>query len=127
MNIYSDHIDWHAGFENYKNAKLNVLNGSKYNLLRDEILGKYDFGKNELKELHIRTFGHKGNYSYQKGIFSIKKQEVFDNKNIILQGEHNMMNISAVVGICDIMKIDPKVLEKTLAEFKGLPHRMENI
>ena len=37
------------------------------------------------------------------------------------------MNISAVLGICDIMKIDYKILEETLATFKGLPHRMENI
>ena len=29
-----------------------------------------------------------------------------------------MMNICAVLGICDIMKIDHKVLEETLAAFK---------
>jgi UDP-N-acetylmuramoylalanine-D-glutamate ligase len=38
-----------------------------------------------------------------------------------------MMNITAVLGICDIMKIEYKTLEKTLSTFKGLPHRMENI
>ena len=59
LNIYSDHIDWHHGFDNYKFAKLNLLNGSRYNLLRDEILEKEDFIKQEIKELHIRTFGHK--------------------------------------------------------------------
>lgn len=58
LNIYSDHIDRHDGFENYKNAKLNLLNGSAYNLLRDEVLEKHDFTKQELKDLHIHTFGH---------------------------------------------------------------------
>lgn len=127
LNIYSDHIDRHNGFKNYKDAKLNLLNGSKYNLLRDEILEKHDFTKQELKDLHVRTFGHKGKYNYQDGGFYIKKQQIFYNNTIVLQWEHNMMNISAVLGICDIMKIEYKILEETLATFKGLPHRMENI
>ncbi len=127
LNIYSDHIDRHDGFENYKNAKLNLLNGSQYNLLRDEVLEKHDFTKQEIKELHIRTFGHAGEYSYHDGAFYIRKGQIFSNNAIILQWEHNMMNISAVLGICDIMNIDPAVLEETLASFKWLPHRMENV
>ena len=55
LNIYSDHIDWHHGFDNYKFAKLNLLNGSRYNLLRDEILEKEDFIKQEIKELKDKT------------------------------------------------------------------------
>lgn len=127
LNIYSDHIDRHDGFENYKNAKLNLLNGSKHNLLREEILDKHDFTKQELKELHVRTFGHKGDYSYQDGWFFVKKMKAFDGEGILIKGEHNMMNISAVLGICDIMKIDPDILKETLKAFNGLPHRMENI
>jgi UDP-N-acetylmuramoylalanine-D-glutamate ligase len=38
-----------------------------------------------------------------------------------------MMNIAAVIGVCDIMKIEYSVLKETLATFHGLPHRMENI
>ncbi len=127
LNIYSDHIDRHDGFENYKNAKLNLLNGSQYNLLRDEILDKHDFTTQELKELHIHTFGHTGEYSYHDGAFYIMNNQTFQNTTIILQWEHNMMNISAVLGICDIMNIDPVVLQETLASFKWLPHRMENV
>ena len=85
LNIYSDHIDRHNGFKNYKDAKLNLLNGSKYNLLRDEILEKHDFTKQELKDLHVRTFGHKGKYNYQDGGFYIKKQQIFYNNTIVLQ------------------------------------------
>ncbi len=127
VNIYADHIDRHEGFENYKHAKLNLLKGSDYNLLRDEILEKHDFEPQELKDLHVRIFGHTGEYSYGDWVFSIRKKNVFDDKAIILQGEHNMMNISAVLGVCDIMNIDPKILQETLAKFIWLPHRMQNI
>ncbi|MCX6823938.1 MAG: UDP-N-acetylmuramoyl-L-alanine--D-glutamate ligase [candidate division SR1 bacterium] len=127
LNIYADHIDWHAGFENYKDAKINLLNGSKYNMLRDEIVKKQKFKKQELNDMHVRIFGHTGNYTYQEGIFYADKKNIFTDDSIVLKGEHNMMNISAVVGICDIMNINYKILEKTLATFIGLPHRMENI
>ncbi|MEI7920187.1 MAG: Mur ligase family protein [bacterium] len=47
LNIYADHLDWHEGFENYKNAKLNILSGSEHLLIRDEITQRYpDFQKN---------------------------------------------------------------------------------
>ncbi|MFA6255677.1 MAG: UDP-N-acetylmuramoyl-L-alanine--D-glutamate ligase [Candidatus Absconditabacterales bacterium] len=127
LNIYSDHIDRHEGFEHYKDAKLNLLNGSTYNLVRDEIIDTYDFSKQAVKELFIHKFGHTGDYTHKEGTFYAKKKQIFDDKSIVLQGEHNMMNICAVLGVCDIMKIDYKILEETLAAFKGLPHRMENI
>jgi len=85
LNIYSDHTDRHNGFENYKNAKLNLLNGSQYNLVRDEILEKYNFTKQELKKLHIHTFGHTGEYSYHDGTFYIMEKQIFSNTTIILQ------------------------------------------
>lgn len=56
LNIYSDHTDRHEGFENYKYAKLNLLNGSKHNLLRDEVLENHDLESQDLKELHVRIF-----------------------------------------------------------------------
>jgi len=127
LNIYSDHIDRHDGFENYKNAKLNLLNGSEHNLMRDEILEKHDFTEHQLKELHIQTFWHQGEYSYKEGEFLVKKTKAFYGDNILIQGEHNMMNISAVLGVCSIMNIDPKILKEILKIFNGLPHRMEKV
>jgi len=56
LNIYSDHTDWHDGFDNYERAKLNILNNSKYNLVRDEIINKDIFDKEDLKELNIHIF-----------------------------------------------------------------------
>jgi UDP-N-acetylmuramoylalanine-D-glutamate ligase len=56
LNIYSDHIDRHNGFENYKDAKINILNGSKYNIVRDEVIEKYELDKEDIKELAIRIF-----------------------------------------------------------------------
>jgi len=123
LNIYADHIDRHDGFQNYQDAKLNILSGSTHNLIRDEIKEKYSCEK----KIKVSVFWHTGDYVYQEGKFYIKNTCVGDDHAIILKGEHNMMNISAVIGVCDIMNIDYKILEETLATFKGLPHRMENV
>ncbi len=56
LNIYSDHSDWHNGLENYKNAKFNLLNGSRYNLVRDEIIDDHEFDKQDIKDLAIHMF-----------------------------------------------------------------------
>ena len=56
VNIYSDHIDRHQGFENYKNAKLNILKGSSNNILRDEILEKHILTQQDMEIFHGRIF-----------------------------------------------------------------------
>ena len=127
LNIYSDHIDWHAWFENYKAAKLNILNGSKYTIVRDEIIQNYDFDDNDIKEYAISVFWHTGKFSYKDGTFFENDTPVFDDKHIVLEGEHNMLNITAVMWVCAIMKIDYSILKDTLMTFKWLPHRMENV
>lgn len=127
LNIYADHLDWHEGFENYKNAKLNILSGSKHLLIRDEIIGKHPELQKNIADHSSYIFWHQGKYSYHAGAFFIDGEKQFDEKDILLKGEHNMLNISAVLGICDIMHIDPSLLKKVLLSFHGLPHRMENI
>ncbi len=125
LNIYPEHLDWHQGFENYQKAKLSLLYGSKYNLLRYEIIRVNELEEEDFKEFNVRMFGQQGKYSYHENKFYIGKKMVFDDEGILLRGEHNMMNICAVVGVCDIMDIDPKLLKETLMSFAWIPHRME--
>ncbi len=127
LNIYSDHIDRHNGFENYKDAKLNILKGSSYNLVRDEIIEQHDFSQQGVSDESIRAFGHRGRYTYKDWVFQVNNIAIFADDAIVLKGEHNMLNISAVLGVCDIMEIPYTTLEETLTTFQGLPHRMENV
>jgi len=126
LNIYSDHIDRHDWFENYQQAKLNILQGSEYVFIRDEVIEKntqYILGKDS----NVDIFWHRGKYTYKEWSFYIWEKQIFDQQWIILQWEHNMMNISAVVWVCDRIWIDSTILKETLQKFNGLPHRMQNI
>jgi len=127
LNIYADHLDWHEGFENYKNAKLNILSGSEHLLIRDEITQKYPDIQKNIAGQSSHVFWHQGKYSYGGGVFFIDGKKIFDEKDILLKGEHNRINICAVLGICDILHIDPMLLKTVLKTFAGLPHRMQQL
>ncbi|MDD3302408.1 MAG: Mur ligase family protein [Candidatus Gracilibacteria bacterium] len=136
-NIYEDHLDWHNGFENYKNSKLNILKNSK-NLLIGENLSKEIFEKKFSNIRHsyegrklsysFKTFGEKSSYyAHDKNIFSIdgKKLDLIINPKI--PGEHNLANFCAILGVTDILKIEYKIFEHTINNFSGLPHRLQNL
>lgn len=127
LNIYPDHLDRHQWFDNYQKAKFNILYGSEHNVLRYEIIKTNELEGEDFKGFNVHIFGKEGEYTYKDGDFFLQQKKIADDKNILLRGEHNMINICAVVWICDIMHIDYKILYTTLATFSGLPHRMENI
>lgn len=127
LNIYHDHLDRHQSFENYQRAKFNILNGSQHNLLRFEIVEANELEGEDFKEYNVNIFGKEWAYTYTDEAFYVHGKKVFEDQNILLRWEHNRINICAVLGICDIINIDPKVLQNVLSTFKWLPHRMENI
>lgn len=127
LNIYPDHLDWHQWFDNYQKAKFSILYGSEHNFIRHEILTTNQLESDDFSDYNVQLFGKEGKYIYKDWTFFVDKKKVFDNKKIILQGEHNMINICSVIAVCDLMNIDMKVLENTLETFKWLPHRMENV
>lgn len=120
-NIYPDHLDWHHWYENYQQAKLNVLQGSKYSFIN--CISKCMVTTNAI----VSYFGHVGNYTYQDGIFFVEWKKVFDDKNIKLLWRHNMLNILSVLWVCDKIWVDLQILQDTLTTFNWLPHRLEYI
>jgi UDP-N-acetylmuramoylalanine-D-glutamate ligase len=52
-NIYNCHLDWHRGFENYKNAKLNILKNAEHALINFEFK---DFDEVKTLSLNTQTF-----------------------------------------------------------------------
>lgn len=120
LNIYPDHLDWHHGFENYKNAKLSILAWSTHKLVWSQV-SEEDSWKNTQK------FWYNGKYYYKSTYFYKEDIAIFDDSGIKLLWEHNRYNICAVVWVCDILEIDTKILESTLRDFSPLSHRLENV
>jgi len=129
-NIYDCHLDWHNWRENYEVAKFNVFKNAKYKLAWREL---ESFLENKFNDIIF---------------FWNDLAEFWINKDdIALNWEHNYKNISWILNILKIIlknensPIIPFLkgdennlstegfnpLKKVLKEFKGLPHRQENI
>ncbi|MDD2907288.1 MAG: UDP-N-acetylmuramoyl-L-alanine--D-glutamate ligase [Candidatus Gracilibacteria bacterium] len=131
-NVYNCHLDWHNGLGNYTNAKLNILANSKHKIANIE-----------LKEITlniegIEYFGDSTNYLYSEKSFIVDKKIVLEDKNFLIQGDHNKLNIVGILAILKQIKKDKfcslwifsrliNGLKITLESFKGLPHRLEEI
>ncbi len=125
INLYKEHLDWHDGFENYKDAKLNILKNAKYKFIN-----------NDLKDLVTGTgiyfFWKNWNYIYKNWSFFIDWIEVLKNTDSKLVWEHFLINTASILWLIDLFwKIDwknyIKNLQNVLRNFSPLPHRLQNI
>ena len=127
-NIFNCHLDWHNWIENYTKSKFNALNSSEYKLLNYDLKNNKHLksGKNLF---HLWKWW---DYTYKNWLFYIGEQPVLSNENIALHWEHNMLNISVIIWILDIIdnknsSHNIKILEKILNKFTWLLHRLQNI
>lgn len=129
LNIYEEHLDHYTNFETYKKAKENIyLFQNKDNLLL------YDGELMSEKLLSCPaekfscTFG-----TAQKADISVSENEVKINTLTIpiksiktfLPGGHNLYNIAVAMAVCLRLNCDIDLILKAVANFKGLPHRLE--
>ncbi len=137
LNVTPDHLDRYSKLEDYENAKLNILKNLNS---KDPVIMNYD--DNFLRN----RFYNSGRGDFRKIWFSAKNGDfeegafLKDNKVIIrlngllitvslknnpLIGSHNIENILAAFLAVALKGVSPVKMETALADFKGLPHRME--
>jgi UDP-N-acetylmuramoylalanine--D-glutamate ligase len=101
LNIYPEHLDYYRNFKEYAQAKLNI---ARYQTKKD-----YFIYNSKIK-------------SQFPGITSLGK---FKGRKIPIKGEYYQLNKEVAKAVAKIFKIPPKVISKTIKEFKPLPHRLE--
>jgi UDP-N-acetylmuramoylalanine--D-glutamate ligase len=110
-NLFKEHLEpadpnnpnYHKTFKIYKEAKLNIQRHSQ---------NKYFLTHERLAK-----------------VLNIKKALYFSSSNLPshLAGEFNKENVAAAVALSKILRIKGEVIQKAVASFKGLPHRLELI
>ena len=119
LNITPDHIERHKNLKNYINAKFKLLvTQSKDSIAfvkkNDPLITK-KINKINLKQKIIK-------------VDLLKNTKIFNqlkNKYFLTSG--NKENLSFVLKISEILKLDNKILLKTLNKFKGLKYRQQII
>ena len=107
-NLYPEHVDWHQTHEQYYLDKLHLL------AVREPGQKAVLNAKNE--KLMQLTDGLKEIVYFNQNVSTIKSP---------LLGQHNRENIDAVRVALETLGLSTADLEKNLADFKPLAHRLE--
>ena len=114
LNITNDHLDWHGSMKNYINSKFKIFNlqgENQYAIVNKKFEKK--FKRNNFSgELIIPKL---------KNYIKIKSKI----KNSYLKSNINDENMSNVLELSKLLKINEKSFIRSLNTFIGLPHRYE--
>ncbi len=132
-NFYQEHLDHYLSYEHYINAKLNIFRFQKnsdyciFNIDQPEYLDKIQNVAHS-NQLKITLSNHKDNCIFLDHNFNIVYKDKYFcvkglNKNLI--GNHHFYDMLFTFAVCNILNISPLVIESSLRDFAGIPHRME--
>jgi UDP-N-acetylmuramoylalanine--D-glutamate ligase len=119
LNISPDHIERHKNLKNYINAKFKLLasqsNKSIAFVKKNDLLINKTINKRNFKQRIIK-------------VDSLKKVKILDQlKNKYFLSFGNKENLSFILKISKILRLNSKNLFRTLNRFKGLKYRQQII
>ena len=115
LNVSEDHLDRYDDFNEYIEAKFNILKAVSNN-------GKIVFNKDD-SILNKRII--KNNNVIAFSLDDIKSNNLINIDNTHLIGDHNYSNISAALAVSRIYNIDVNIFKDVIGCFDPLPHRLE--
>lgn len=137
LAIVAEHLDYHQKFQDYVDAKSNIVNHQKkddyvvFNPVRKTIA---DIAKNSLGRAFCFSLKKaKGIRCYVQGdtivaeIDPPKPQGIVSLSEIPLLGRGNLENVLASVSVGILMDVPIPKIKKAICEFTPLPHRLEFI
>ena len=137
LNLSPDHLDIHKNMEEYYQTKAELLRSSKRTIV------SHNLGLNTSTEFTDISFGEgfeevskinnngKSLIKYRQ-YFQYNKKYIFDDQGFRVEinklkitGGHNLLNITAGIAAFRVLGGSSNRLKNILAEFKGIPHRIE--
>jgi UDP-N-acetylmuramoylalanine--D-glutamate ligase len=133
LNISQDHMDRYTDIADYAMAKARIFRHCTTQVLnRDDALTMsmrvstqraVTFGLNAAKNEHefgiSETAGEKSLAHYNKNLIKINELQI--------HGLHNAVNALAALALCRAINLDEKFILAALKNFKGLPHRVQEV
>lgn len=134
LKITADHLDHHSNIEEYVEAKRNIVahqSASDFAVLNYDspvTRGFADFTKAAVYWNSTTQPVSPGCFISNQQVLLAPNVSVLPTAEVGLIGGFNLENITAAVAAAAALDItDSWLLKKTIAEFHGLPHRLEYI
>lgn len=132
-NISEDHLEWHVGYENYIEDKMNIIkNIDKDDLLifnfDDELLKERAFlSQSTLLPTSTKQKLSENKVYYHQELFYMNGQSILATKNLKIKGDHNYQNITMALAVANHYNLEMEEIITFLKSYKGLEHRMQLI
>ena len=122
LDISQDHLNYHKSFKEYIDAKSQIVSNPPST---PSIFQGWDGKKIKNKQVFYFPDNKSSKQIAQKS--KGKKIAVLADKSLILKisGAHNLKNASMAATIARALGAEKSIINKTIRNFKGLPHRLE--
>ena len=117
LNITPDHLDRYAGFDAYAASKARLF--AMQSGGRDAVIAIGDAASAQIA---------RGLSGRSERLHKIAPGVCMDQRGWpALQGPHNAQNALAAITVCQVLGVAEADIDRGLASFAGLPHRMERV
>ncbi len=140
LNLTPNHLDRHGSMEAYAQAKAHIL---LYQKPRDvAVLGRDDPIASQFEQIapgdvvwfSAREMVSDGAFLAGERLIVAgdaspdgEPHVICERSEILLRGDHNVLNVLAACAITGTLGIDPAVMTEAVREFHGVPHRLETV
>jgi UDP-N-acetylmuramoyl-L-alanine---L-glutamate ligase len=125
-SLYPEHIDWHLSIDNYFRDKINLLNHSRRCLI-------HRAAADVVERFTAHSPARQDLFADEHRIHCCGT-EILDGQTIIgqvrnpyLARAHNRSNLCAALAVAKSLDLDPAAALEAAGEFRGLPHRQQEL
>lgn len=127
--IEADHLDIHADFADYIQAKSNIRRFQR----PDDVCFYHPTNRYAAKIAESTVLGDMYRYAMakdgavyiHKNNFVVQSDPICEINNVQLPGRHNLENACAAISAARVFTLDEQAIARGLNSFTGLPHRLK--
>jgi UDP-N-acetylmuramoylalanine--D-glutamate ligase len=129
LNISDDHLDRHAGLDDYAAAKARIFAGCGVQVLNRQDARVMAMANAVSRRLTFGLDAPAGaeDFGMHEGWLMQGKERLLRADALAIAGLHNAANALAALALCRAIGLPLAPLLPALRAFKGLPHRVERI